>query len=183
MYEPQEDSFLLRDVVVDFLSENPVSHGLDMGTGSGILGLAMKPFCDLVVCVDVNQDVVSFVSDLVKDKPGFLVVESDLFSNLGSFKKKFDVIVFNPPYLPREEFEVDDLELTSGESGLDITFRFVSDSRAFLKKSGKLFFVVSSLVDVNSLNDFLFGNGFGFRVVKKESFFFEEIMVYEAWFL
>jgi release factor glutamine methyltransferase len=144
----------------------------------------MEPFCKKVLFVDINSESVDCVSNLIKDKceDKCFVVESDLFSGVpAKFKGGDDVIVFNPPYLPREKSEVDDVELTSGVSGIDVTSKFICSSKPFLKKNGRLFFVVSSLSDVSSLNSLLKREGFSFDVAKSDHFFFEDIMIYEAW--
>lgn len=180
MYESEEDSFLLRDCVVDFLSDKSLNSCLDMGCGSGIQGLAMVDFSKSVVCVDINPDSVSYVKSLVKNNDKFSVFVSDLFSSI-SKDFLFDLIVFNPPYLPKEVDEVDDLELTSGVSGLETTLRFLKDSKSFLARDGRVFFVASSLSSPSFLNSFLEKEGYSFRVVKKKHFFFEDILIYEAW--
>ena len=181
MYEPQEDSLMLKEVVEKFLFSNPKKVCVDMGAGSGIQGFAMEKFCERVIFSDVNLDVINYLRGKVKGKNNFLVVESDLFDNLNDFVGGCDLIVFNPPYLPRESEEVDDLELTSGVSGIDITCKFVIQSKKFLSREGRLFFVVSSLSDIDSLNETLKSEGFKFEIAKSDHFFFEDIMIYEAW--
>lgn len=181
MYEPQEDSIMLTDALKEYLSKNKANICLDMGTGTGIQGLTMSAYCKKVICCDINKDSVTYVYDLVKSDSKFKVIESDLFSNLQNYNEKFDVIAFNPPYLPREKEEKEDIELTSGESGLNVIIRFIFESKKYLNEKGKLFFVVSSLTDVNFLNKHLEKQGFKFKVVKSSHFFFEELMVYEAW--
>lgn len=187
MYEPEDDSLMLSDVLKCFFEKNKSEKFdlcIDMGCGTGIQGFVMEPFCSNVLFVDINQESVDYVSNLVKGKfdDKCLVVKSDLFESVpDKFKGQVDVIVFNPPYLPREEHEVDDVELTGGVSGVDVTSKFIVESKSFLKKSGRLFFVVSSLSDVSFLNSLLKREGFSFDVVKSDHFFFEDIMVYEAW--
>lgn len=182
MYEPQEDSLMLSSVLKNFLSGKKLDLCIDMGCGSGIQGLLMSSFSKMVLFVDVNLDAVSYVSDLIKGKKNCLVVESNLFSNVDSnFKGRADLIAFNPPYLPRESDESDDLELTSGESGVDLTLKFLEDCVFFLKPSGKVFFVASSLSNIDLLESKLSELKFKFRVCAREHIFFEDIFVYEAW--
>ena len=175
MYEPQEDSLMLSEALKEFLKNQKCKKCLDMGTGTGVQGLVMKDYCEEVVCADINPDAVAHVSSL--KEPLFKVVETDLFNNVEGV---FDLIAFNPPYLPREEDEEDDKDLTGGTTGLSVVSRFVKESKDYLSKGGKLFFVVSSLSDVASLNELLREEGFEFKVVKREKFFFEELMIYEA---
>ncbi len=182
MYEPQEDSLMLSEALRAYLVNKTFDLGFDVGCGTGIQGFVMEPFCEKVVFVDINRESVDYVSNLIKGKDKFFVFESDLFMSVPSkFKGSADVIVFNPPYLPRESDEDDDVELTGGVSGIDVTTRFIVESKSFLKKDGRLFFVVSSLSDISSLNLLMKREGFSFNIVKSEHFFFEDIMIYEAW--
>jgi HemK-related putative methylase len=184
MYEPQEDSLMLKDAIETFLKKNKQDTCIDMGTGTGFQGEIMSHYCTRVICTDINPEAISFVKDTLKkeNKDKFEVIQSDLFENINSsLKGKVGLIAFNPPYLPREEDEEEDDELTSGTSGMDVTLRFIKESKPFLKKRGRLFFVVSSHSDVKLVNSILEKEGFRFEVIKKEHFFFEDIMIYEAW--
>ncbi|MFP4567807.1 MAG: HemK2/MTQ2 family protein methyltransferase [Candidatus Woesearchaeota archaeon] len=182
MYDPSEDSFLLKKCLERFLKGKKLDLCVDMGAGSGIQGLAVAPFAKRILCVDVNPEVVLFLNDLFKDNFKFSIIESDLFLSVPEkFKGKVDLIAFNPPYLPREACEVDDLELTSGVEGVDLTLRFLSDCVYFLKPEGRLFFVASSLANISLIESKLVELDFKFKISGKEHIFFEDILVYEAW--
>lgn len=160
IYEPQEDSFLLQKYVRKY------AHGkvLDVGTGSGIQALTALEKTRDVVAVDINDDVVKFV----KSK-GIDAKISNLFSKVDG---KFDLIIFNPPYLPPDEHD-DDLA-TSG--GIKIIDRFLSQAKKFLNKNGKILLVFSSLTgDVDSL---LKKYGYKFECLETQSHFFERLFVY-----
>ena len=49
--------------------------------------------------IDINQNAVEYCKNL-----GFNCIQSDLFENFKK-EKKFDLIIFNPPYLPLDENE------------------------------------------------------------------------------
>ena len=93
IYEPGEDSFLLAKYVEKFAKGNV----LDIGTGSGVQAENALKFSKDVLAVDIDKKAVSYVK-----KRGVKAKVSDLFSNV---KGKFDLIIFNPPYLPDEELE------------------------------------------------------------------------------
>ena len=68
------------------------------------------------------------------------LIKSDVFENLRN--KKFDLIVSNPPYVPKDDFatlqaEVRDFEphiaLTDGGDGLSIIEKIISDTPEFFK--------------------------------------------------
>ena len=94
-YEPREDSELLAKYVKKFAFGNV----LDMGTGSGIQAItaAKKKSVKSVVAADIQEEVIENNKNNIKNKKIKFIV-SDLFSNIKN--KKFDTIIFNPPYLP-----------------------------------------------------------------------------------
>lgn len=78
----------------------PKNHLLDLGTGSfAVIGLSLakKTGCK-VTCADLNPELAaSSRRNIALNKSDIQVVDSDLFSNV---KVPFDVVTFNPPYLP-----------------------------------------------------------------------------------
>ena len=60
IYQPAEDSYLLEEVVKDFLSgKDKKTKILDMGSGSGIQALACRGLgFDNVLAVDINPEAV-----------------------------------------------------------------------------------------------------------------------------
>lgn len=121
---------------------------LDMGCGSGVLGLSLAadfPKAETTL-VDVSQEALS----LARENGGFTEIEnvsfvqSDLFSDLTG--QQFDLIVANLPYVAeseREEISVEvrhdpELALFSGKDGLDLIRRFVPEVLAHLKPGGWL---------------------------------------------
>ena len=102
VYEPREDSLLLQTAIRDFFITHPgvqVINALDMGTGSGILAAALCNYCRDVLAIDVNPEAVDATVIYAQSHhiQNLTVSVSDLFS---SVKGSFDLIVFNPPYLP-----------------------------------------------------------------------------------
>ena len=168
IYEPREDSYMLEEQVKKLIKNKKV---LDMGTGSGIQALAaLKNKCE-VLAVDINPEVVEFVK-----KKGIEAVKSDLFSNV---KGKFNVIIFNPPYLPEEKLEDEESRLctTGGKKGSEIVERFLEKVKNYLENEGFILIVVSSLT---GKKEDLFKD-FKFEVLSEKSFFFEELYVCKVW--
>ncbi len=155
MYEPREDSFLLKGVV----EGEKAGRALDMGTGSGIIARELAKGCGEVVAADVERVEVE----------GVEFVESDLFENV---EGKFDLITWNPPYLPGDEFP----DLDCGDGSLII--RFFTEARGHLREGGRILLVISSLSPVG--REEIEGEGYETRVVAKKKLAFEELSVLEA---
>ena len=177
IYQPAEDSYLLEDVVKNFLKNKDKNiEILDMGSGSGIQAQACVDLgFDNVLAVDVNPDAVKNL-----DKKGLNVVESDLFSNIDE-NEKYDLIIFNAPYLPEDKREPEDIRLatTAGKEGYEIIVKFLEESKDYLNEKGKILLLFSSLsqpeIILNKSQEF----GYEYKLIKKMKLDFEELLVYE----
>jgi release factor glutamine methyltransferase len=125
---------------------------LDIGTGSGAIAVSIAselPDAD-IWATDVSAEALE-VAKANASKHGvenrINFVESDLFSALKNVQQQFDVIVSNPPYIPREDYdslppEVGRYEprsaLDGGEGGLIFINRLILDVKDFLKPGGWL---------------------------------------------
>ncbi len=164
IYEPAEDSFLLEEQVKKYAK----GKVLDMGAGSGIQSEAAKN--SDVLAADINPEVVSYLK-----KKGIKAIESDLFSNI---KGKFDLIIFNPPYLPKDKREPKDSSISTagGEKGNEIIERFLKQAKNYLKKDGKILMVFSSLTpDIDKIIE---KYNYKYKKLSEKSLFFETLYVY-----
>ena len=139
IYEPREDTELLLSVVLKVMKPN--MHVLDMGTGTGIIAIWAAKKGAKVVGVDVNPKAVE-VAEANAEKEGveaeFKV--SDLFQNVDG---KFDLIVFNPPYLPEDDREDDESKINTTDSG--IISQFLKEADRYLKPNGFILILISSI--------------------------------------
>ena len=174
IYKPAEDSYLLTEVlkqeIPKFLKKNPDLKFLEIGAGSGIhlqtaLGIGVKK--KNIFGVDINPQAVKHCKKL-----GFNCVHSDLFSNV---KGKFNIIIFNPPYLPEDENEPKDSRLatTGGKKGSEIINKFLKQTKEHLEKDGRIFLLTSNLTkDIDFLD-------YKKKEVGCEKLFFEKLFVLE----
>lgn len=172
IYEPREDSYLLQKYVRNYVKEGDAV--LDMGTGPGIQAITALAITNNVTAVDIDKNSVNKVK---KEHPKIKVIRSDLFTHIPK-GEKFDIIIFNPPYLPeeqRESFE-ERLALTGGKYGHEILERFFKHARNYLKTNGKILVVFSSLT--GDIKEIIKSLGYTMKELAEESFFFEKISVY-----
>ncbi len=172
VYEPAEDSLL-------FLSSLPESlEGkilLEIGSGSGVISVITALRGARVTAVDVNPKAVENTL-LNAEKHGVRVdaFESNLFEKV---KRKFDVIIFNPPYVPTEPGEEKDLlslAWDGGPKGTKVIERFLKQFKEHLKDKGECYLLISSK---NGLRKELEKQGW--KTVNSKHLFFEELYVME----
>lgn len=147
IYEPEEDTFLLSKILekklIKLIKKNPNIILLEIGSGSGFnLETAFNKGIkkENIFCCDINPEAIKHCKKL-----GFNCIKSNLFENFKN--KKFDIIIFNPPYLPEDKREPEESKLatTSGEHGSDIINIFLQKAKIHLKENGKIFLITSSL--------------------------------------
>jgi release factor glutamine methyltransferase len=203
IYEPAEDSFLLQK----FVKKYSGGLVLDMGTGSGIQAKTAAEKADLVVGLDIDKDAVKhcvknvnkpnvhfFKSNLfqafeenfffydkvdkkleifdkkkVKDKEQMLILVKNQI--------KFDLIVFNPPYLPQELPERDKA-LEGGKKGYEVLEKFFNKVSDYLKKEGRIVVLFSSFTNRQRINDCIHKNNLRYIELEKKHIFFEDLYVY-----
>ena len=171
IYFPREDSFLLEKEVKKYAKGKSF---LDLGAGSGVQAKAAKQAgAKSILCADINEEALKELK-----YKGFSTIKSDLFS---SIKGKFDLIAFNPPYLPEDKRE--DIEsaqtTTGGKQGDELIVKFLKEVKNHLNKDGIILLVVSSLTPKERILKVLEENSFKHRVISSQNFFFETLEVWK----
>ncbi|MBW2992844.1 methyltransferase, partial [Candidatus Woesearchaeota archaeon] len=103
--------------------------------------------------------------------------KSDLFKNI---KDKFNLIIFNPPYLPELKDEPKKLaqQISGGKKGYELLERFLSKANSYLEKKGKILIVFSSLTNKQKIDEIIGNYGFNFTVVSISKIPHERLYVY-----
>ncbi len=109
----------------------------------------------MLVSTDVNAVAIQ-ATRLVVDGERSDVVRGDLFSFFQP-KPFFDVIVFNPPYVPTDDDEYQkslverDISASwaGGQNGREVTDRFLRTAMPYLRENGVVYLVVIELNDVD----------------------------------
>ena len=170
IYVPREDSYLIQKNIKKYAKKDFIA--LDIGTGSGILANEASKYCN-VIAVDINQNAIKYCKNKYKNNNKIKFKISNLFSNIN---QKFDLIIFNPPYLPEDEIK--DIALTSGDGTLIIN-KFLKHAKEYIYYNGKILLLFSSLTNKEKVDNILKKNNYDFKLIDEEKLFFEKLYVYE----
>jgi release factor glutamine methyltransferase len=182
VYEPAEDSFL----IAENLHVKVGARVLDMGTGSGILGIIAARQASEVLSVDVNPHAVRCAKQnatLNKVAGNMAFMQSDLFDAL-SETAKFDLVLFNAPYLPSEVGEEESWlgrAWAGGTTGRAVIDRFIAQVSERLERGGEIFLMQSNLAKVeDTLSAFASQGLFAAPVAHLNLPFFETLVLIRA---
>ena len=156
---PRPDTEFLVETAINLLPQDSASHPnltpkriLELGTGSGavVLALASMRPCHLFFACDRITGAVKLAKQNVKHH-GFESRVSFICADwFGPFKDKrpaFDMIVSNPPYVPRQIIEKLQPEivryepisaLDGGEDGLSCLKHIINNAHFYLRQKGHL---------------------------------------------
>ncbi|BFI73113.1 release factor glutamine methyltransferase [Nanoarchaeota archaeon] len=188
-YPPKEDSFLLNDHIKDFAKNKVV---LDMGCGSGIQGLEAYKYTRFVFFSDIssecikiakmnfyinymnpNEDIEKLYNNIDKINLPVKFYISDLFSNISD---KFDLILFNPPYLPDIEYEEGKVRkwVSGGKNGYETIDKFLYQSISRLNRFGEILLIMSSINNPQYILN-KYSNYFYYNIIDSVHIFFEDL--------
>ena len=168
IYTPSEDTFLILRHIKEYARDKSV---LDMGTGSGILAIEALRYASRVVAADSNPKALEHVAQKAKE---IELIETDLFSNIAD---SFDLIIFNPPYLPEDEYGSKATD--GGKEGYETILRFLREARGHLNTNGIILLVFSSHSGKLRIDTAIQELGYTFKELERKSLFFETLYLYE----
>ena len=136
--------------------------------------------------VYIPSDDTFLLAENLEIKEGQSVLEIGTGSGLVSmYASLFDVILFNTPYLPTDSDDIinDDLNYAfdGGLDGRKVIDRFINQVSNHLNDKGIVQIIQSSLSDNDRTLDMFDRNGFVAEIAESEKFFFEEIVLINAY--
>jgi HemK-related putative methylase len=203
VYHPSDDTFLFLDYFKEMYSSKNAQDDLkrfknilDMGTGTGIIAI----FFALLSKETQNFNAHIYASDILKEallcakknekenglKNSINYIHSDLFSSFPkTLKNIFDIIVFNPPYLPSFDQTAyntqnkKDLSWDGGIKGYEVLKRFLKRAPSYLNTTyeSSIYYISSSRMDLEAFYSFLQSKGYKNEIIKKKHIFFEDILL------
>ncbi|OIO81725.1 hypothetical protein AUJ84_00360 [Candidatus Pacearchaeota archaeon CG1_02_32_132] len=175
IYQPSDDSYLLESQVKKYAQNKSC---LDMGSGSGILAEACrKAQASSVLAVDINPESVKYLKDKFRNT-NIKIIKSNLFQKV---KGKFDLIIFNPPYLPLDAIEPKDSRLatTGGKKGDEISLKFLNQAKIHMNKDSIIILLLSSLTQKIRIIALLSKLSLKNKILAEKRLFMEKLEVWE----
>lgn len=188
VYEPSEDTFLFLDALSDqkewILSLEP-KFIIEIGSGSGVISAAigdiLKNKSFFLIATDINMEACECT--MFNSKANDVKIEvvcSSLFENFRQ-QSCFDLILFNPPYVPSEREEIKGNGLNrawaGGENGREIIDLFLNGLLGMLSEKGVCFMITVKENNLSNIKDVLFSLGFDMCVIKERKVQMEHLFV------
>lgn len=168
IYQPAEDSYLLEEQIKKYLKNIAGKSDfkvLDMGSGSGIQaraaissGIARKN----IIAADINPEA---IKELKKQK--IPARKSNLFSHINK-EKKFDLIIFNAPYLPEDKYDKE-ADTTAGKRGNEIILKFLRKAKRFMNKDAAILLLFSSLSKPEKILSYAKKRGYNSEILSEKN--------------
>jgi release factor glutamine methyltransferase len=138
VYFPEDDTYLLLEASLSEIRKG--DRVIEIGCGRAIIATSLSDKAYSVIASDINPYAVKLAA-----MKGLQAIRADLFLGISG---RFDLIVFNPPYLPTAPEEKAEgwinLALDGGLTGRDTIDRFLSSLPAHLSTDGRCLMLISS---------------------------------------
>ena len=205
VYYPSDDSYLLIDYfrkkisndLFDGIKLDEIEYVLDLGTGTGIIAIFFQllrsfnpKFNPRIYASDILEESIICAKRneiLNKIKNKIIYFQSDLFKSFPeSLRSKFNIIVFNPPYLPSSPLIKETLNKKridhsweGGYKGIEILINFLKELKEFLNldRAHYIYYISSSRSNIDELEKQLIDFGYKNEKLEKIHLFFEDIIL------
>ncbi len=173
VYEPSDDSYLL----LKHVEVSPGESMLEMGCGCGLVALHCARAGASVTAADLSPSAVECTrKNAAMNSLRMSVVQSDLFERVPG---TFDVIAFNPPYLPGETRSTSWIERSwaGGEEGSEVAAAFLAEAWKHLAPGGRTYMIFSSFGGLMSIRRAA-KDRYDWEMLEEMHMFFESIYAY-----
>lgn len=177
VYNPCDDTYLLMGSI----QINSNEEVLEIGTGTGIIGIRCAMLGGKVTATDINPHAIKCAKENASlNNVMMKIIKSDLFKNI---RGTFDVIMFNPPYLPTAKEDRCggwiDKALDGGKKGDKIIMRFLKSFKKHLKPGGRAYLLLSSLSNMERIEGHLKKTNMPYKKIANKKLDFETLFVFE----
>ena len=144
---------------------------LEIGCGTGFLSLVCEKKGAIVTAVDINESAVeNAMMNAKKNNLKLNVIYSNLFDNI---KDKFEYIILNPPYFPREPNDAKEYAWYCGEN-FEFFDKFFKQIKNHIFKDSKIYMVLADNCEIDIIKKIAKERGFNMEVVVKKFILIEE---------
>lgn len=203
VYRPSDDTYLVVDYLkyhldYDYFDGIPlekIDNVLDMGTGTGYIALSLSimkqtipKFRTKIYASDISKEaiILSKSNEKLNNFHGKIqFIHSDLFQSFPNhLKHEFNIIIFNPPYLPsiksrkhKNDKKSIDYSWDGGEQGFEVFLRFLDQAAEFLSTDATscIYYVCSSRTNLKKLYSLIESKGYQNKILEKRHVFLEDI--------
>ena len=172
MYEPREDSYFLLENLKDYIK--PGIKVLEIGAGSGIISQEAEKLGANVLAGDIDEKAIQLLKKKLNAR------QSDLFSNINK-NEKFNLIIFNPPYLPEDKYDKEK-DTTGGKKGYELALSFLKQAKNHLEKDGKILLILSALSNIREFIKKADKLNTKIKTIAEKALFFEKLFLFEISF-
>lgn len=153
---PRDETELLvleAEKIIKKIQTNEKIKILDIGTGTGIIPIVLAYKFQKkveILGVDISTKALTVaIENAQKYLESNIAIfrKSDLFSNI---KEKFDIIISNPPYIPKKmksemqgevlNFEPETALFTDDDKGIEFYEKIIAEGKNYLKEGGFMLF-------------------------------------------
>jgi release factor glutamine methyltransferase len=202
VYTPSDDTYMLLDyfkshinsTYFDGIKLSKIRNILDLGTGTGIIAIffqliknRFQNFNPKIYASDILEEAIK-CAELNRVKNGIdheiYFIKSNLFLSFPNYLKgSFNIIIFNPPYLPssrlikREGKKLIDHSWDGGNEGYEILIDFLKCATPYLnlKNEHHIYSITSSRTNLKALNREIIKIGYENEIVCQKHIFFEDL--------
>jgi len=150
---PRPETEIIIDIILEIFNKDKEKLLFaELGTGSGAISISLalkKPFWEgIATDIDSNSIKIALKNFLrYSSRSNLQFCCGHWFKPLKDFKKKLDLIISNPPYIPKEIYKnlpkqvinfEPEIALIGGEDGLEHIREIIQNAPFFLKERGWL---------------------------------------------
>lgn len=179
IYEPSEDTFLFLDALekdIEYLNNLKPELVLEIGSGNGlVINFLAKHLKSkekiLFFATDINKDACLATSrTAAKNLNHINIINCDLVSPImDKLEKKIDILLFNPPYVVTEEYELGSKSLQAawagGKDGREVMDRLFPLVDKLITKKGVFYLVCIKQNKIESIGEYFDKIGFQMSIV------------------
>lgn len=165
-----DDSFFLSETLEKYLKNKKKQISiLDVGSSTGIQAeTCMNSGFTDVLAIDINPESIKLLK-----KKKIKAKQSNLFSDIN---EKFDLIIFNPPYLPEDKYDKEK-DTSGGKRGDETIIRFLKQARKHLSKKGEILLLISSFTPRKNIEEIL-EKYYKKEILAEKKLFFETLEIW-----